>query len=79
MSNKVYLRGILLHYFIQNKYGTKAHIIPVDIYGIYRIRHAETGFNASKIIILNFGSGAPKQFEDKELEDASRTWTNIAS
>ena len=38
-----------------------------------RIRHAETGFDTSKIMILNFEDkerfGAPKKFEDKELEE----------
>ena len=39
-----------------------------------RVRHAETGFDASKIMILKLEdkerSGASKKFEDKELEDS---------
>ena len=31
--NKVYLRGILLHYFIQNKSATEAHRILVETCG----------------------------------------------
>ena len=38
-----------------------------------RKRHAETGFDGSKIMILNLRtkkcSGAPEKFEDKELEE----------
>ena len=33
VPNKVYLRDILLHYFIQNKSAVEAHIILVEIYG----------------------------------------------
>ena len=33
VPNKVYLRGILLHYFIQNKSATEAHRILVETYG----------------------------------------------
>ena len=33
VRNKVYLRGILLHYFIQNKSAPKAHRILVGTYG----------------------------------------------
>ena len=52
---KVYLRGILLHYFIQNKFAAEAHRFLVQTYGDNncRIRHAETGFDSSKIMIIN--------------------------
>ena len=33
VPNKVYLRGILLHYFIQNKSAAEAHRILVETYG----------------------------------------------
>ena len=32
VPNKVYLRGILLHYFIQNKSAAEAHRILVETY-----------------------------------------------
>ena len=32
VPNKVYLRGILLHYFIQKKFATDAHRIPIETY-----------------------------------------------
>ena len=52
VPNRVYLRGILLHYFIQNKSAAETHKILVEAM-LFRIRHAETGFYASKIMILN--------------------------
>ena len=33
VPNKVYIRGILLHYFIQNKSAAEAHGILVETYG----------------------------------------------
>ena len=33
VPNKAYLRGILLHYFIQNKSAAEAHRIRVETYG----------------------------------------------
>ena len=33
VANKVYLRRILLHYFIQNKSAAEAHRILVETYG----------------------------------------------
>ena len=33
VSNKLYLRGMLLHYFIQNKSAAEAHRIIVETYG----------------------------------------------
>ena len=32
VPNKVYLQGILLHYFIQNKFAAEAHRILVETY-----------------------------------------------
>ena len=34
MPKKVYLQGILLHYFIQKKYGAEVHRILVENYGV---------------------------------------------
>ena len=55
MPNKVYLRGILMHYFIQNKNKLKhtEFLFRLMVTMLCRIRHAETGFDASKIMILN--------------------------
>ena len=55
VPNKAYLRGILLHYFIQNKSTAEAHRFIVETYGdnVLSDRHTETAFDASKIMILN--------------------------
>ena len=33
VQNKVYVRGLILHYFIQNKTAAEAHRILVETYG----------------------------------------------
>ena len=58
VPNKMYLRGIILHYFIQNKSAAEAEaaeefLLRLMVTMLCRIRHAETGFDASKIMILN--------------------------
>ena len=54
MPKKVYLCGILLHYFIQKKSAAEAHRILVETYTNHALldKHAEIGLEASKIIIL---------------------------
>ena len=90
--NKVYLWGILLHYFIQNKSAAEAHRILVETCGdnvlsdtTYRDWFRRFKNNDFKLEDKE-RSGAPKKFEDKELEeileedrfsDGSRTWKNI--
>ncbi|KAG5317141.1 MOS1T transposase, partial [Pseudoatta argentina] len=56
VPNKVYLRGILLHYFIQKKSAAEAHRILV------RFKNNDFQLEDKE------RSGAPKKFEDKELE-----------
>ena len=92
VPNKVYLRGILLHYFIQNKSAAEALRILVEIYGdntpsdttcsdwFRRFKNNDFKLEDKERF------GTPKKFEDKELEeifdedsDASRTWKNITS
>ena len=51
VPNKVYLRGILWHYFIQNKSAAE-FLLRVMVTILCRIRHAETSFDASKIVIF---------------------------
>ena len=74
VPNKVYLRVILLHYFIQKKSAAEAHRVLVETYGDnalsettcrnwYR-RFKNNDFELEDIV----RSGAPKKFEDKELE-----------
>ncbi|KAG5321119.1 MOS1T transposase, partial [Pseudoatta argentina] len=63
VPNKVYLRGILLHYFIQKKSAAEAHRILVQTYGWFR-RFKNNDFQLED----KERSGAPKKFQDKELE-----------
>ena len=90
VPNKVYLLGILLHYFILNKSAAEAHRIAVvaETYGnnalsdtICRdwfLRFKNNDFKLED----KERSGAPKKFEDKELkkildEDRSQMLTEI--
>ena len=74
VPNKVYLRGILLHYFIQNKSAAEAHRILVEIYGDNALsdttcRDWFRRFKSNDFKLEDKErSGAPKKFEDKELE-----------
>ena len=71
VPNKVYLRGILLHYFIQNKSATETHKILVETYGGNALldttcrRFKNNDFKLED----KERSGAPRKFEDKELEE----------
>ena len=74
LPNKVYLRGILLHCFIQNKSAAEAHGILVETYGgnvlsdtcrdwFRRFKNNDFKLEDKE------RSGAPNKFEDKELEE----------
>ena len=55
MPKKVYLQGVLLHYFIQKKSATEAHRIIVDTYSDHasvRKKNADIVLDASKIKIM---------------------------
>ena len=72
VPNKVYLRGILLHYFIQNKSAAEARRILVETYGLsyttcrdWFRRFKNNDFKLED----KQRSGAPNKFEDKELEE----------
>ena len=77
VPNEVYLRGILLHYFIQNKSAVEAHRIFVETYGDNVLSNTTRRDwfrrfknNDSKLKLEDKErSGAPKKFEDKELEE----------
>ena len=74
VPNKVYLRGILLHYFIRNKSAAEAHRILAETYGNNALSDmtCRDGFDASKIMILNLRIkkvlAHRKKIEDKEFE-----------
>ena len=69
VPNKVYLRIILLHYFIQNKSAAEAHGILVETYGDNApCRDCFRRFKNNYFKLEDKErSGAPKKFEDKEL------------
>ena len=93
MSNcvpeKVFLRGVLLHYFNIKKAAAESHRILVEVYG----KHALTERTCQKWFARfksgDFGlkdevrSGQPKKFEDEELavllhEDCCQTQEELA-
>ncbi|KAG5318754.1 MOS1T transposase, partial [Pseudoatta argentina] len=82
VPNKVHLRGILLHYSIQKKSAAEAHRILVQTYG----DNARDWFRRFKNNDFQLEdkerSGAPKKFQDKELEqlldeDPSQTLSEL--
>ncbi|KAG5307816.1 MOS1T transposase, partial [Pseudoatta argentina] len=74
VPNKVYLRGILLHYFIQMKSAAEAHRILVQTYGDNALSDTTCRDWFRRFKNNDFQledkerSGAPKKFQDKELE-----------
>ena len=75
VPNKVYLRGILLHYYIQKKYAAETLRILVETYGGNALPETicRDWFRRFKNNDFELEdkerSGAPKKFEDKELEE----------
>ncbi|EFN83814.1 Histone-lysine N-methyltransferase SETMAR, partial [Harpegnathos saltator] len=72
---KEYSRGILLHYFFQNKSAAEAHRILVETYGSNHALSETTcrdwfrRFKNNDFDVEDKErSGAPKKFEDEELE-----------
>ncbi|KAG5315555.1 MOS1T transposase, partial [Pseudoatta argentina] len=76
VPNKVYLRGILLHYFIQKKSAAEAHRILVQTYGDNALSDTTCRDWFRRFKNNDFEledkerSGAPKKFQDKELEQS---------
>ena len=83
MPNKVYLRGILLHYFIQNRSAAEVHRILVETYGDNALsdKTCRDWFRRFKNNDFKLEdkecSGAPKKFQDKleEILDEDRSQT----
>lgn len=75
VPDKVFLRGILLHYFFQKKTAAEAHRILVETYGEHSLseKTCRNWFRRFKTNDFDLDdkerSGAPKKFEDKELEE----------
>ena len=74
VPRKEYLRGILLHYFIQKKSAAEAHRILVETYGEHALSETtcRDWFRRFKNDDFDLQdkerSGAPKKFKDEELE-----------
>ncbi|KAG5318107.1 MOS1T transposase, partial [Pseudoatta argentina] len=88
VPNKVYLRGILLHYFIQKKSAAEAHRILVQTYDDNALSDTTCRDWFRRFKNNDFEledkerSGAPKTFQDKELEqlldeDPSQTLSEL--
>ncbi|KAL0130804.1 hypothetical protein PUN28_002426 [Cardiocondyla obscurior] len=92
MSNfvpkKEYLRTILLHYFIQKMTAVEAHRILVETYGDYALSETTCRDWFRRFKNDDFDvedkarSGAPKKFEDEELQallqqDSGQTLTEL--
>ena len=75
VPNKVRLRGILLHYFIQKKSAAEALRILVETYGDNALSETTCRDWFRRFKNNDFEledkepTGAPKKFEDKELEE----------
>ena len=78
MSNfvpeKVYLRGVVLHYFNMKKTAAKSHRILVEVYGQHALAERTchkwfARFKSGDFVLEDEERlGQPKKFEDKELE-----------
>ncbi|KAG5318537.1 MOS1T transposase, partial [Pseudoatta argentina] len=88
VPHKVYLRGILLHYFIQKKSAAEAHRILVQTYGDNALSDTTCRDWFRRFKNNDFEledqerSGAPRKFQDKELEqlldeDPSQTLSEL--
>ncbi|KAG5305943.1 MOS1T transposase, partial [Pseudoatta argentina] len=83
VPNKVYLRGILLHYFIQKKPVAEAHRILVQTYDDNALSDTTCRDWFRRFKNNDFQledkerSGAPKKFEDKRIRDPSQTLSEL--
>ena len=74
VSEKVFLRGFLLHYFNMKKTAAESHRILVEIYGEHALAEQTCQKWFAQFKSGNFGledeerPGQPKKFEDEELE-----------
>ncbi|KAG5320783.1 MOS1T transposase, partial [Pseudoatta argentina] len=82
VSNKVYLRGILLHYFIQKKSAAEAHRILVQTYGDNALSDTTCRDWFRRFKNNDFQLEDKEKFQDKELEqlldeDPSQTLSEL--
>ena len=71
---KVFLRGVLLHYFNMKKTAAESHRILVEVYGEHALAERTCQKWFARFKSGDFGledeerPGQPKKFEDEELE-----------
>ena len=74
VAQKVFLRGVLLHYFNMKKTATESHRILVEVYGEHALAARTCQKWFARFKSDDFGledeerPGQPKKFEDEELE-----------
>ena len=74
LPGKVFLRGVLRHYFNMKKTAAESHCILVEVYGEHALAERTCQKWFARFISGNFGledeerPGQPKKFENGELE-----------
>ena len=74
VPEKVFLWGVLLHYFNMKKTATESHPILVEVYGEHALAEQTCQKSFARFKSDDFGledeerPGQPKKFEDEELE-----------
>ena len=74
VPEKVFLRGVLLHYFNMKKTAAESHCIFVEVYGEHALAERTcqkwfARFKSGEVVLEDEERpGQPKKFEDKELE-----------
>ena len=74
VSEKVFLREVLIHYFNMKKTAAESHRILVEVYGEHALAERTCQKWYARFKTGDFGledeerSGQPKKFEDEELE-----------
>ena len=74
VTEKVLLRGVLLHYFDMKKTAAESHRILVEVYGEHTLAERTCQKWFARIKSGDFGfedeerPGQPKKFEDEDLE-----------
>lgn len=75
VPNKIFLRGVLLHYFNMNKSAAESHRILKEVYGEHALAEQTCRKWFARFKSGDFDledkerPGPPKKFEDKELEE----------
>ena len=74
VPEKVFLRGVLLHYFNMKETAVESHRILVEVYGEHALAEGTCQKSIARFKSGDFGledeerPRQPKKFEDEELE-----------